>query len=117
MPPKYPKSLEIANQIGDRRIERVLEAIFSREKKAYLCDESCYNERIEEVKIRIEERHEIIKELRRMGSDVVFDECLADLKEAEHRDFDEIGWLIKRSYAASLRAAEKGRIVKRLRRF
>ncbi|PWA87517.1 hypothetical protein CTI12_AA129710 [Artemisia annua] len=88
-----------------------------KEQKAYLCDESCYNERIEEVKIRIEERHEIIKELRRMGSDVVFDECLADLKEAEHRDLDEIGWLIKRSYAASLRAAEKGRTVKRLRRF
>ena len=40
MPPKYPKCLEIANHIGDRRIEKVLDAIFSREKKAYLCDET-----------------------------------------------------------------------------
>ena len=117
MSPKFPKCLEIAKQIGDRQIERVLEGIFSREKKAYLCDESCYNERIEEVKVRIQERHEIIRELRRMGSDVVIDECLADLKEAEQLDFDEIGWLIKRSYAASLRAAEKGKMIKKLRRF
>ena len=46
--------LEIANQIGDMRVEKVLEAVFSREQRAYLCDEREYNQRIEELKVRIE---------------------------------------------------------------
>ena len=117
MAPKFPKCLEIANQIGDRRTERVLEAIFSREKKAYVCDENHYNERIEEVKVRIEERHQIIRELKKMGTGCVFDECLADLKDAERKDLEEVGWLIKRKYVASLRAADKGKMVKKLRSF
>ena len=117
MAPKFPKCLEIANQIGDRRTERVLEAIFSREKKAYVCDENHYNKRIEEVKVRIEERHAIIRELKKMGIGCVFDECLADLKDAERKDLEELGWLIKRKYVASLRAADKGKMVKKLRSF
>ncbi|PWA72242.1 hypothetical protein CTI12_AA091230 [Artemisia annua] len=99
------------------RVEKVLEAIFSREKNAYLCDEREYNQRIEELKVRIEHRHEIYKELKKHGIDPVFDECLVELKAAEKADFEEMGWLIRRSYAASLRAAEKGRIEKKLRRF
>ncbi|PWA35252.1 hypothetical protein CTI12_AA611350 [Artemisia annua] len=169
MAPKFPKLLEIANQIGDRRVEKVLEAVFCREQRAYLCDEreynqrieelkvrieqrhaiykelkkhgvdevfdEClaelkaaekvdfeemgweYNQRIEELKVRIEQRHAIYKELKKHGVDEVFDECLAELKAAEKVDFEEMGWLIRRSYAASLRADDKDRIVKKLRRF
>ncbi|PWA75648.1 hypothetical protein CTI12_AA239560 [Artemisia annua] len=117
MPPKFPKLLEIANQIGDRRVEKVLEAVFCREQSAYLCDEREYNQRIEELKVRIEQRHAIYKELKKHGVDEVFDECLAELKAAEKVDFEEMGWLIRRSYAASLRADDKHRIVKKLRRF
>ncbi|PWA63135.1 hypothetical protein CTI12_AA357330 [Artemisia annua] len=117
MAPKFPKCLEIANQIGDKRVERVLEAVFIREKNAYLCDERVYNERIEELKVRIEHRRGIYKELKNNGIDPVFDECLAELKSAEKVDFEEMGWLIRRSYAASLRADDKNRIVKKLRRF
>ncbi|PWA88423.1 hypothetical protein CTI12_AA120480 [Artemisia annua] len=117
MSPKFPRCLEIANQIGDRRVEMVLEAVFSREENAYLCDERDYNQRIEELKVRIEHRHGIYKELKKHGIDSVFDECLSELKAAEKVDFEEMGWLIKRSYAASLRAADKHRIVKKLGRF
>ncbi|PWA99300.1 hypothetical protein CTI12_AA009970 [Artemisia annua] len=117
MAPKYPKCLEIGNQIGDRRVEKVLHAIFSREKKAYVCDETYYNERVEEVKVRIEQRHQIIMELKKMARECVLDEYLVDLKDAERKDLDEIGWLIKKSYSASLRAADKGRMVKKLKRF
>ncbi|PWA37030.1 hypothetical protein CTI12_AA586630 [Artemisia annua] len=117
MSPKFPKCLEIANQIGDRRVERVLEAVFTREKNAYLCDERDYNERIEELKVRIEHRRGIYKELKNHGIDSVFDECLSELKAAEKVDFEEMGWLIRRSYAASLRADDKNNIVKKLRRF
>ncbi|PWA80263.1 hypothetical protein CTI12_AA198270 [Artemisia annua] len=117
MSPKFPRCLEISNQIGDRRVERVLEAVFTRERNAYLCDEKDYNQRIEELKVRIEHRHGIYKELKKHGIDPVFDECLSELKAAEKVDFEEMGWLIRRSYAASLHAADRERIVKKLRRF
>ncbi|PWA82826.1 hypothetical protein CTI12_AA041150 [Artemisia annua] len=88
MSPKFPRCLAIANQIGDRRVEKVLEAVFSREKDAYLCDEREYNQRIEELKARIEHRHGIYKELKKHGIDSVFDECLSELKAAEKVDFE-----------------------------
>ena len=115
MAPKFPKCFEIVNQIGDRRVEKVLEAVFIREENAYLCDERDYNQRIEELKARIEHRRGIYKELKKQGIDNVFDDCLAELKASEKVDFEELGWLIRRSYAASLRAADKARIVKKLR--
>ncbi|PWA58301.1 hypothetical protein CTI12_AA403200 [Artemisia annua] len=87
MSPKFPRCLDIANQIGDRRVEKVLEAVFSREKNAYLCDEREYNQRIEELKVRIEHRHGIYKELKKHGIDSVFDECLSELKASEKVDF------------------------------
>ena len=39
MAPSFPKCLKIADQIGDRRIDRVLQAIIDREKEAYKGDE------------------------------------------------------------------------------
>ena len=117
MAPKYPRCLEIANQIGDRRVEKVMEAMFSRERDAYLCDERDYNQRIEELKVRIEHRHGIIMEFKKQGFDPVFDQYLLDLKAAERMDFQEMGWLIRRSYAAHLRAIDKEMMVKKLRRF
>ena len=117
MAPKYPRCLQIANQIGDRRVERVLEALFCRERDAYLSDEKEYNKRIEEVKERIEHRHGIIKELKKMGVHPLLVQILSDLKAAERMDFDEMGWLIKKSYVAVLRAADKQRMVEKLKTF
>ncbi|PWA80509.1 zinc knuckle CX2CX4HX4C [Artemisia annua] len=50
-----------------------------------------YNQRIEELKVRIEHRHGIYKELKKHGIDSVFDECLSELKAAEKVDFEEMG--------------------------
>lgn len=117
MAPKFPRCLEIINQIGDKRIEKILHAVFSREKKAYLCDKNYYNQRIEEVKARIEHRNGIIKELKKMGSSVDLDEYVSDLKSAQHVDFAEIGWLFQKSYRASLYDADKRKMEKKLKRF
>ncbi|PWA39724.1 hypothetical protein CTI12_AA569350 [Artemisia annua] len=83
MAPKYPKCLKVASEICDRRVEKVLEALFCREKKACMSDEKAYNERIEEVKARMEHRHGIIMELKKLGIHPVLEEHLLDLKGAE----------------------------------
>ena len=83
MAPKYPKCLKIANQIGDRRVEKVLEAVFFQEKDACKCDEKAYDERIEEVKARIEHRHGIIMELKKLRIHPLLEEYLSDSKWAE----------------------------------
>ena len=116
MPRKFEKCLRIANQIGDRRVDRVLGVIFEREQKAYLDAEKTYNEMLEEVEARREDRHGIILELMKVESDPVLDECLAVLRAAEQEDFAEISRLIQMSHAARLRAGEKGRMVKKLRK-
>ncbi|PWA46457.1 hypothetical protein CTI12_AA491180 [Artemisia annua] len=103
MAPRFPKCLKIAQQIGDRRIHRVLHTIFRREKEAYKGDEKSYNERIEEIQARVEHRHGIILELKKF-EDPLLDESLADLKVEEKEDLAEIGHLIQMSYFASLRA-------------
>ena len=117
MAPKYPKLLQIGQQIGDRRVERVLEGIFVREKHAYRCDEKDYNERIEEVKSRIEHRHEVIRELKKFGVHPMLEEYVEELKAAERFDLNEIGWLIQRSFTAGLRVGENSKIIKKLRKF
>lgn len=99
MPRRFSRRLRIANQIGDRRVDKVMGAIFEREKKAYLDAEKIYNEMIEEVESRVEYRYGLILELMMVESDVVVDECLAVL-----------------SHVAALRAGEKGRMVKKLRK-
>ena len=116
MPPKYPKCLSISNQIGDRRVEKVLEAVFFREKYAGKDDEKAYDERVEEVKARIEYRHGILMELKKLGVDPILEEYLTDLQWAEREDFEELGWLCQMKYRASVRAREKSKICKRLRR-
>ena len=116
MAPKFPKCVKIANQIGDRRISSVLTTIFVREKKAYMDASRIYNELIEEVHARIEERHEIIMELKKFLNDDSLNECLADLKEAEEEDFLEIGRLMQMSYGAAMRVGEKSKIIKKVRK-
>ncbi|PWA97779.1 hypothetical protein CTI12_AA026010 [Artemisia annua] len=116
MAPKYPKCLSISNQIGDRRVEKVLEAVFSREKYACKGDEKVYAERVEEVKARIEHRHGIIMELKKMGVHPFLQKYLTDLQWAEREDFDELGWLCQMKYRACVRAREKSNIGKKLRR-
>ena len=117
MPPKYPKCLNIANQIGDRRVEKVLEAVLCREKVACKGDEKVYDERVEEVKARIEHRHGIIMELKMLGVHPLLEKYLRDLQWAEREDFDELGWLFQMKYRASVRVANKSKICKKLRRF
>ena len=86
MAPKFPKCQEIAKQIGDRRIDKILREIFMREKEAYQCDERDYNERIEELLARIDHTHGIIVELEKYRFDPVMVEPLAVLKAAEKDD-------------------------------
>ncbi|PWA46430.1 hypothetical protein CTI12_AA509000 [Artemisia annua] len=116
MPPKYPKCLTISNQIGDRRVEKVLEEVFYREKHGCKGDERAYDDRVEEVKARIEHRHGIIMELKKLGIHPVLRKYVADLQCSEREDFDELGWLFQMKYRASVRAAEKSNIGKKLRR-
>lgn len=116
MPRRFSRCLSIANKIGDRRVDKVLCAIFEREEKAYADVEKGYNEMIEEVEARREYRHGLIAELMKLERDFVLDECLAVLRAAEQEDFAEISRLVMMSHSAVLRAGEKGRIVRKLRR-
>ena len=113
---KFPKCLKIAKQIGDRRVEKVLGVIFEREQKAYADTENAYNEMLEEVEARVGYMHGIILELMKLESDYVLDECLAVLRAAEQEDYAEISRLIQMRHAASLRAGEKARMVKKLKK-
>lgn len=108
--------LKIADQIGDNRVEKILHAVFSREKVAYKYDYKNYSEMVEEVQARIDHRHGLILELKKFENNSLIDECLAALKPAEHEDFGEVAWLLQRSYAASLRAGEKSRFKKKLKK-
>ena len=114
MAPKFPKLLNTANQIRDRRIHKVLHTLFGREKKAYKGDENCYNERIEEIQSRVGYRHGIILELKKFERDVIVDRCLVDLMDEEKEDLAEIGRLVQMSYAASLRAGQMSITMRKL---
>ena len=117
MAPKFPNCMKIAHQIGDRRIDRVLHEVFSREKKAYRDDQKNYNERIEEILVRIEERHGIIVEMKKFVGGHVLDEALADLKASEQEDFAKIGRLMHMSHAAAFKCGEKSKIMRKLKKF
>ena len=117
MAPKFPKCLKIAHKIGDRRIDRVLHEIFSREQKAYRGDEKNYSERIEEILARVDQRHGIILELKKFVGSHILDEALADLKDAEQEDFAEIGRLLQMGHAAAVKACENSKIIKKLKKF
>ncbi|PWA78959.1 hypothetical protein CTI12_AA209560 [Artemisia annua] len=112
---RFPKCQKIAKKIGNRKIYKVLEEIFSREKKAYECDEREYNERIEEVEARVSFKRGIIVELEKYGFDPVVDEPVAVLKAAVEDDLGEIARLTQMSHLATLRAAEKSRVMKKMR--
>ncbi|PWA55780.1 hypothetical protein CTI12_AA306370 [Artemisia annua] len=116
MAPKFPKCLKIARQIGDRRINRVLHEIFFREKRAYMGQERIYNEIIDEILVRVEERHAIIGELKKFVGEHVLDEALDDLKAAEQEDFAEIGRLMQMGHSANVRAGEKCKIIKKVKK-
>ncbi|PWA47069.1 hypothetical protein CTI12_AA502700 [Artemisia annua] len=116
MPPRFSKCLSIAKKIGDCRVHKVLCAIFEREERAYMDAESSYNEMLEEVEARREYRHGLIVELMKIERDCVLDECLAILRAAEQEDFAEISRLIMMSHSAALRAGEKGRVARKLRK-
>ncbi|PWA46257.1 hypothetical protein CTI12_AA508090 [Artemisia annua] len=116
MAPKFPKLLKTSREIGDRRIHKVLYAMLDREKKAYKGDESSYNERIGEIRARVEYRHDIILELQRFERDLIVDEGLADLINEEKEDLAEIGRLVQMSYASTLRATQKSVFMKKMKK-
>ena len=116
MAPKFRKCLKIAKQIGDRRVDKFLHEIFCREKKAYMDDSRSYNIMIDEIHARIEERHEIILEVKKFLEGPVLDECLADLKDAEQEDFAEIGRLLQMSYTAAIKVGQKCRRFNKLKK-
>ncbi|PWA47791.1 hypothetical protein CTI12_AA201830 [Artemisia annua] len=113
---RLSRCLSIAKKIGDRRVDKVLCAIFEREERAYMDAEKNYNEMVEEVEARREYRHGLIVELMKIERDFVLDECLAVLRAAEQEDFAEISRLIMMGHSAALRAGEKGRIARKLRK-
>ena len=116
MAPKFPKLLKTARETGDRRIHKVVHALLEREKKAYKGDESCYNERIGEIRARVEYRHDIILELQKFERDSILDEGLADLINEEKEDLAEIGRLVQMSYGATLRATRKSVFMKKMKK-
>jgi hypothetical protein len=113
----FPIYENIAQQIGTGRLDKVLHAIFAREREAYKLDERDYGYRMEEVEARIHHRHAIIVELNQFGSHPMLHEPLALLKAAEREDFGELSRLIQMGEAAALRAREKSRVMKYLRKF
>ncbi|PWA35334.1 hypothetical protein CTI12_AA610410 [Artemisia annua] len=94
MAPKFPKCQTIAKKIGSRRIDKILQEIFRREKEGYNTDEKEYNQRIEELEARVDERRGIIAELENYGFDLVVDEPVAILRAAVQDDLGEIARLI-----------------------
>ena len=117
MAPKFTKCMKIAHQIGDRRLDRVLHEVFSREKKAYRDAEKIYNEMIEEILVRVEERNGIIAEMKKFVGGHVLDEALEDLKASEEDDCAEIGRLLQMGHAARVKVGEKSIIIKKLKSF
>lgn len=115
MAPRFPKCQKIAKQIGDRRIDKILSEIFSREKQACECDEKDYNERIEELEATIDHRHGIIIELEKFGFGAIVDEPLAGLKGAQQDDLADRARLIQMSHIAALRATTKSRLMKKIK--
>ena len=116
MAPKFPKLLKTARETGDRRIHKVLYAMLDRERKAYNGDESTYNERVGELRARIEYRHGLILELQRFERDLIVDEVLADFINEEKEDLAEMGRLVQMSYAATLRATRKSVFMKKVKK-
>ncbi|PWA67942.1 hypothetical protein CTI12_AA313460 [Artemisia annua] len=82
-----------------------------------MSDVKNYNEIIDEILVRVEERHGIMLELKKIVSENVLEEALADLKAAEESDFAEIGRLMQMAHGASARAGEKSKIMKKLKKF
>ena len=116
MAPKFPKCMKIAREIGDRRLDRILHEVFSREKKAYKDVERVYNEIIEEILVRVEERHGIIDEMKKFVGGHVLDEALVDLKVSEDEDFAEVARLMQMRNAARVKVGEKSNIIKKLKK-
>ncbi|PWA69249.1 hypothetical protein CTI12_AA299700 [Artemisia annua] len=117
MAPKFPKCMKIAHEIGDRRLDRVLHEVFSREKKAYRDPERVYNEMIEEILVRVEERHGVIGEMKKFVGGHVLDEALVDLKVSEEEDFAEVARLMQMRHVARVKVGEKSNIIKKLKKF
>ncbi|PWA71401.1 DNA topoisomerase 2 [Artemisia annua] len=64
---RYSSQFTIETAHGSKRSKKVLETVFRREKDACKSDERAYDDRVEEVKARIEHRHGIIMELKKLG--------------------------------------------------
>ena len=63
MAPRFSKCQNMAKNIGNRRIDKILQEFIFREKKDYQCDEKEHNQMIEELEARDDYRRGIISEL------------------------------------------------------
>ncbi|PWA76191.1 hypothetical protein CTI12_AA236200 [Artemisia annua] len=108
---------QIAHQTGSRRFDKVLLALFAREREANRGDEKEYGKMIEEIEVHVEHRHAILLELEKFGSYQIMNEPLDRLKLAQQENLDEIAFLTKRRQASLRRATDKSRIIKNLRMF
>ncbi|PWA36623.1 hypothetical protein CTI12_AA598050 [Artemisia annua] len=108
---------QISQQIGSRCFDKVLLALFVREREAKRGDEKDYDRMIGEIEVRVEHRHAILLELEKFGSYQTINEALNCLKLAQQEDLDEIALLNKRHQACLHRATEKSRIINKLMTF
>ena len=108
---------QIAHQTSSRRFEKVLLALFAREREANKGDENQYVKMIEEIEVRVEHRHAILLELEKFGAYKMMNEPLDHLKLAQQEDLEEIAFLTKMRQASLRRATDKSRIIKNLRMF
>ncbi|PWA74428.1 hypothetical protein CTI12_AA128770 [Artemisia annua] len=108
---------QISQQIGSRRFDKVLLALFVREREANRGDEKDYDRMIAEIEVRVEHRHAILLELEKFGSYQTINEALHCLKLAQQEDLDEIALLTKRRQACLCRATEKSRTINKLMTF
>ena len=95
---------QLKHQKGARQMNRVLHILFGRERDANFGDDKDYGNMIQEIKIRLQQRHAIILELQVLGYQRSFFAPLEALMLAERDDLDEIDFLIEQRKTSMRRA-------------
>ena len=117
MDSNLPNYTQLSHQAGAVQVNKVLHALFARERSANLSDDEEYGKMIQEIQSRVQHRRAIMMELQQFGYHRAINEPLKALLLAEREDLDEIDLLIERRKASVRRATEKSKIMKMLRNY
>ncbi|PWA60085.1 phospholipase-like protein [Artemisia annua] len=109
MESKLPLYAQLAHQTGSWQVNKILHEVFLRERVANLGDDKDYVNMIEEIQVRVQQRHAIILELESFGCHRSVIKPLKYLRSAQRDDLDEIDCLIERRKASLRRAAKNSR--------